>query len=217
MNDGADQPDEYRSLLEANREWVEDVSRKDPQLFQKLARGQSPPFLLVACCDSREAIDVATKAEPGQLFIHRNVANQVRLDDPAMDATVEFALGVLPIRHLVVSGHTRCGGVEAALRGEGGPAISRWIRPIRELADLHRTELDALPDFASRSVRLAELNVTAQLENLLRHPSVRSRVKEGRFLAPHGWIFEVESGVLREVDLPLGRWAEEGLVEEGGA
>ncbi len=204
--------DEYEALLAANREWAEDVSRSDPQLFESMAEGQRPPFLLVACCDSREALEVATKAGPGRLFIHRNVANQVRLDDPAMDATLEFALKALPIRHLVVSGHTRCGGVEAALDGGGSRGVVRWVEPVRELAQRHREELDALPDARARSHRLTELNVVAQVTNLLRHPAVRRKLDGGGELALHGWVFQVESGMLREVELPWDDWRQEGLL-----
>jgi carbonic anhydrase len=200
-------------LLQGNRAFVEARTRDDPEVFRHLAAGQKPPFLLAGCCDSRKPLDMLTGAGPGQLFILRNVANQLPAGDPATDAALEFALLKLQIRHLIVSGHTRCGGVDAALRGVDQGALGRWIAPLRELARIHRAELDAIDDPDARVDRLAEINVVVQVENALRHPAVRTRLDgEGPPLHLHGWMFRIETGLLEALPLPVEAWREAGLL-----
>jgi carbonic anhydrase len=211
--DGAD---EAGLLIKGNRSFVEARTRDDPEVFQRLARGQKPPFLLAGCCDSRKPLDILTGAGPGQLFILRNVANQLPAGDAATDAALEFALLKLHVRHIIVSGHTRCGGVDAALRGVDQGAVGRWIAPLRELARVHRDELDAIEDPDARVDRLAEINVIVQVENALRHPAVRARLDgEGPPLHLHGWMFRVETGLLEALPLPVERWTEAGLLAAG--
>ena len=213
--DGAD---EVAGLLEGNRAFVEARSREDPEAFRKLARGQQPPYLLVGCCDSRKPLDVLTRSGPGRLFILRNVANLLIPGDAATDAGLEFALLKLGVRHVILSGHTRCGGVEAALRGVDQGAVGRWIAPLRELARLHQEELDGIQDYDARVDRLAELNVVAQLENALGHPAVRARLQgEGPPLHLHGWMFRLGTGLLEPLPLPVRSWREKGLLPTGGA
>jgi carbonic anhydrase len=213
--DGAD---EAAGLLAANRDWAEARVREDPRAFDRLAQGQRPPFLFVGCCDSRKPLDTITRATPGDLFIHRNIANLVAPGDPAVAAVLEFAIRTLEVRHLIVCGHTRCGGVSAALDGVEEGALGVWLTPVRELAALHRHELARIDEREGREDRLSALNVIAQLENALEHPSVRRRLEgEGPPLHLHGWIFQVETGWLQALPLPTSRWREEGLLPVGVA
>jgi len=213
--DGAE---EAERLLNANRAWAEARLRDDPKAFDRLAEGQQPPFLFVGCCDSRKPLDTITRAAPGDLFIHRNIANLVEPENPAVAAVLEFAMGTLEVRHLIVSGHTRCGGVRAALDGVEGGAIGTWLAPVRRLAARHEKELSAIEDRAARADRLSALNVIAQLENALTHPSVRRRLEgAGPPLHLHGWLFEVESGLLHALPLPASRWRAEGRLPAGVA
>lgn len=210
---GTGPPDEIKRLLEANRRWAEARRGADPDAFRALCSTHRPPFCTVGCCDARTPLDVITGASPGHLFIHRNVANQVRLDDAAVGASLEFSLGVLEVRHLVVIGHTRCGGVQAALGPELGGDLGAWIAPVREIAREHRDELEAIEDPVARTDALAERNVVRQLENALRHPAVRRRLEdEERPLRLHGWMFRLESGQLEALELPQVRWKEAGLL-----
>jgi len=208
-----DPDQEIRTLLEGNRKWVDAWTRDDPDTFPILARTHRPPFLLVGCCDARMPMDLITQASPGHLFLHRNVANQVRADDPAIAASLEFALGALGVRHLIVCGHTGCGGVTAALSGASSPAVDRWVEPVRGLAEASKESLDRVEALPERADRLAELNVIRQLENALEFQSVRDALLDPRrILRLHGWMFRLDSGRIEALELPHQRWKSEGRV-----
>jgi carbonic anhydrase len=203
---------EYRELLERNRAWVEARTAGDPDFFTNLAEGQRPPFLFFGCSDSRKCLNSMLGAGPGELFVHRNIANQVPLNDPNVQAVLEFAILNLRVRHVVVGGHTRCGGVGAALAGLSDGAVGSWISGLRELAAAHARELDGLPSPLARANRLAEINVVAQVRNVLLSAPYRKAAEEGRAPSVHGWIFDLASGLIREVELPTVEWGEEGLL-----
>ncbi len=204
---------EIEELLEGNRSWAQARCRQNPDVFLELARVHAPPFLLVGCCDARKPMDLVTGTQPGRLFLHRNVANQVRADDPAIGASFEFALGVLGVRHLIVCGHTGCGGAQASLGEDPGGDLGRWIAPVRALAAEHRAELEAIPGFGARADALAERNVVRQVENALRYPAVRKRMADDDHpLRVHGWMFCLDKGLIEKVALPWHRWREEGLI-----
>lgn len=205
--------EEVERLLAGNARWAEERLREDPTAFDRLARGQRPPFLFIGCCDSRKPLDTITGTSPGELFIHRNIANLVTPGDVASEAVLDFAVRVLEVRHLIVCGHTRCGGMAAALSGLSDGVLGRWLGPVRQLADQYDGELSALVDPLAREDRLAALNVVAQLENALRNPSVSERLRtDGPPLHLHGWLFHVESGRLESLRLPVQRWRQEGIV-----
>jgi carbonic anhydrase len=204
---------EIEDLLAGNRRWAEARSRQDPAVFEKLASTHRPPYLFVGCCDARKPMDLVTGAEPGRLFLHRNVANQVRTDDPAIGASFEFALGVLGVHHLVVCGHTGCGGVQASLGADPGGELGRWIAPVRALAGELASELDEIEDFRERADTLAERNVIRQLENALTYPVVQARLRDDdNPLRLHGWLFCLEKGIIETIPLPWARWREAGLI-----
>jgi carbonic anhydrase len=203
---------EFQQLLHRNRSWVEARLEEDPEFFKKLVQGQSPLFLIFGCSDSRKCLNSMIGTGPGELFIHRNIANLVPLEDGNVQAVLEFAILTLRVRHVVVGGHTHCGGVGAALDGVEGGAVGAWLRPLRELAERHSDELAALPDHEARSDHLAEINVIAQVENILRSPAY-ARAKEGE--SPpgiHGWMFDLGSGYIREMELPWEDWRERGFL-----
>lgn len=207
-----DPDEEINALLEGNRRWADARDREDPETFPALARTHRPPFLFVGCCDARKPLNMLTGASPGHLFIHRNVANQVRLDDPAIAASLEFALGALEVRHLIVCGHSRCGGVQAALAPEVTPAVGRWISPVRDLAREIAGVLEEEGSAAGRADLLARRNVVRQLENLLELDAVRETIADpARVLRLHGWFFRLETGRVEVLELPMERWREGGL------
>lgn len=223
----------YHELLDNNRRWARERLAEDPTFFARLTEGQRPPFLFIGCSDSRKPLNTITGTDPGELFIHRNVANLVRVDDPNGRAVLEYAVEVLEVRHVIVCGHTRCGGVEAAIRGGTGGVVGEWIAPLEALYRERRAEVDATEAMEERVERLARLNVVAQVEHVLTIPAVRRALEETRGpaedgeapavgaagrapgsarLEVHGWLFRVETGLIDEVDLPVDRWRAEGVL-----
>lgn len=207
---GAEEADR---LLVANHAWADARLREDSGAFDRLAQGQRPPFLFVGCCDSRKPLDTITGTRPGELFIHRNIGNLITPGDPASGAVLDFAVSTLEVRHLIVCGHTRCGGMAAALNGVEAGVLGAWLAPVRALAALHHEALREIDEMAGREDHLASLNVVAQVENALRNPSVARRLRgDGPPLHLHGWLFHVETGRLERLALPAERWGEEGLL-----
>ncbi len=188
-------------LLRGNRAWVRRRTETDSDYFQTLARGQSPTVFLVACADSRVSPELLTDAEPGQIFVHRNVANQLRPDDAGTMSALEFALLDLGVEHVVVCGHHGCGGVGAALSGKGSPAVREWVRPLGALADDRRDALRSLED-EERANRLAELNALRQLENVRQSEAFARAEDAGHAPALHAWILELGRGRIRPLDGP---------------
>lgn len=203
---------DFAKHLERNRAWVEAKRRKDPDFFRRLAEGQDPDFLFFGCSDSRKCINSMIGTGPGELFVHRNIANQVPLEDGNVQAILEYALLTLRVRHVVVGGHTRCGGVGAVLDGLEEGAVGAWLVGLRDLARAHAPELDAITDPVERADRLSEINVVDQVRNVLLSPAFKRARKEGFAPTVHGWLFDLATGLIRELDLPAEAWREEGLL-----
>ncbi len=195
-------PPAIRELLERNRLWVLSRLAEDPSFFARLAQGQEPQVLFIGCCDSRKCLNTMTGTLPGELFIHRNIANQAPVDDPNVQAVLEYAILHLKVRHVIVAGHTRCGGVTAALQGHSEGVVGRWLEPLRGLAARHAAELGGIAGDRERADRLAELNVVEQVANVLRSPAYADGLQRGGAPAVHGWMFVLETGHIRELDIP---------------
>ncbi len=190
--------DELEDLFERNRAWARRTRTEDPTFFDRLAGGQSPRYFWVGCSDSRVTPDRVMGLQPGRVFVHRNVANLVGAHDPNSHAALAFAVGALEVPHVIVCGHTGCGGMKAVLAGEERAPLKRWLRPVSELATEHAARLAAAPEEA-RADLLAELNVRAQVENLAATDVVREAWRGGQPLALHGWLFSVSDGLLRDL------------------
>ena len=203
---------DFSKLLERNRAWVDAKLAEDPEFFRKLAEGQRPPFLFFGCSDSRKCLNSMIGTGPGELFVHRNIANQVPLADGNVQAVLEFAILNLKVRHVVVGGHTRCGGVGAALAGLTEGAVGAWLTDLRGLAAGHAHELEFLPSLLDRANRLSEINVVAQVRNVLLSPAYRQAKEEGDAPTVHGWMIDLASGYIREMELPEEEWRQEGLL-----
>ncbi|WP_064121403.1 carbonic anhydrase [Halotalea alkalilenta] len=190
-----------RLLLE-NRAWAQENRAYDPELFERLSAGQSPRVLWIGCADSRVPAEQICNAEPGELFVHRNIANVVAEGDSSR-SVLEYAIEVLQVEHIVVCGHHRCGGIQAALSPEetGLPHVDRHLEPIRQLRDAHVDTLHPLAE-RDRVTTLSELNVRAQIELLARLPLIKKAHEEKRGPTLHGMMYALESGQLRE----LVRW-----------
>jgi len=197
-------------LFARNRAWAAERTGADPEFFSRLAHLQRPDLLWIGCSDSRVPANEIVGLAPGELFVHRNVANVVPDTDLNALAVIEYAISSLGVRHVIVCGHYRCGGVRAALEGHQAGAVALWLQPLRNLAEERRDELDALPSDAARWDRLCELNVARQVLAVARSEAVQSAWERGADLAVHGWIYDLEDGLLRDLEVTLGAGAEGG-------
>src|ERR1700722_16654795 len=192
------------NLLANNRQWAERQTQRDPQFFERLCDIQSPEFLWIGCADSRVPANEIVGLAPGELFVHRNIANVVAPDDMNCVAGLQYAVEVPAIKHAIVCGQYGCGGVEAALGAtrQDGP-MERWRQHVRDVRSAHATELDRLPDQNARWRRLCELNVAEQVQAVSRVAAVREAWRRGQPLAVHGWIYDLRDGLLRDLDLTM--------------
>jgi len=186
-------------LFAQNRTWAETITARDPEFFLKLSRQQSPDYLWIGCSDSRVPANEIVGLDPGELFVHRNVANLAPPQDANYLSVLQFAVQVLKIRHILVVGHYGCGGVRAALNNERLGLIDHWLSPIRELARQHQTELDRLIDRENRLDRLCELNVLRQVENVASNPFVLEAWQQGAELTVHGWCYALQDGLINDL------------------
>jgi carbonic anhydrase len=200
--------DELEHLLAKNRAWVAGMVRQDPRFFVKLAEQQAPQYLWIGCSDSRVPANEIVDLAPGEVFVHRNVANVVVHTDLNCLSVMQFAVDVLKVRHVIVCGHYGCGGVNAALMKERHGLVDNWLRHIQDVQQQHQALLQAIPDEKARALRLCELNVIEQVANVWRTSIVQDAWARGQALAVHGWIYGLHDGLLRDLGA-TGRNAEE--------
>ena len=203
------------NLFENNRAWAAEMVRQDPDFFTRLSTQQSPKYLWIGCSDSRVPANQIAGMLPGEMFVHRNVANIVVHTDLNCLSAIQFAVEVLQVRHIVVCGHYGCGGVLAALRDEKLGLIDNWLRHVQDVRWKHHAQLDDLDNEPQRHNRLSELNVIEQVVNVSQTTVVRDAWSRGQELAVHGWIYDLRDGLLR--DLSLGISAPEELESLAGA
>ncbi|MCT9116276.1 carbonic anhydrase [Cupriavidus gilardii] len=188
-----------KRLMLENRAWATEVLSRDPERFKRLAVRQAPDVLWIGCSDSRVPAELITNAEPGDLFVHRNIANLVCEDDPNLMSVLQYALEVLRVRNVIVCGHQGCGGVRASLaRVPELPHVDARLDEIRQVYRAHCAELDRLDGDDARTARLVELNAIAQVRKLAEMPLVRNVWDSGRALRLHAWIYSLETGLLEE-------------------
>ena len=190
-------------LFVRNRTWAADTRERDPEFFSKLAGQQAPDYLWIGCSDSRVPANQIVGLLPGELFVHRNVANVVVHSDLNCLSVVQYAVEVLGVKHVIVCGHYGCGGVRAALDRARLGLIDNWLRHVEDVADRHRPELEGLADDTARHERLCELNVLEQALSLARTTFVRDAWAAGRTLSVHSWIYGIEDGLLRDLGMTL--------------
>lgn len=189
----------YKSLLDNNKKWVESKLALDPEYFEKLAKGQQPPLLWIGCADSRVPANEIIGAQPGEVFVHRNIANMVVHTDINMLSVVDYAVNVLKVKHIIVCGHYNCGGVQAAMGNKSYGIIDNWIRHIKNTYRLHKKELDAIEDESKRFDRYVELNVSEQVFDLAKTSIVQNAWKNNQDLMLHGWVYSIKKGIIQEV------------------
>jgi carbonic anhydrase len=195
---------QIKTLLENNHAWALARTQSDPDFFQRLCAIQRPDYLWIGCADSRVPANEIVGLDPGELFVHRNVANVVAPGDANALSVIQYAIETLEIEHIIVTGHYGCGGVMAALSDNGTPPLGDWIDHVRRVRDAHVDELNALSDRAARWSRLCELNVVAQVRAVCTIPLVKAAWARGQPLAVHGWIYDLHDGLLRDLDVSAG-------------
>lgn len=193
--------DFYNKILERNKKWVEDTLALDPNYFQDLAKGQTPPLLWIGCSDSRVPANEIIGAKPGETFVHRNIANMVIHSDMNMLSVLDYAVNVLKVKHVLVCGHYGCGGIKAAMGNVSVGIIDNWIRHIKDVYRLHKDELDAIEDETERFNRFVELNVIEQVFDLAKTSIVQSAWKNGQELSLHGWVYGLNSGFVTDLNV----------------
>ena len=191
---------QLENVFANNEKWIAEKLKIDPEYFENLSKGQNPDILYIGCSDSRVTAEELMGVQPGDVFVHRNIANMVISIDLNIMSVLNYAVRHLKINHIVVCGHYFCGGVKAAMQAEDLGILNPWLRNIRDVYRLHKTELNALTEGDDRYNRLVELNVQEQCINLIKTAAVQSAYKE-RGLKVHGWVFDIQTG--RLIDLKI--------------
>lgn len=194
---------DLESLFASNVKWAEDIKRKEPNFFSKLAEQQAPEYLWIGCSDSRVPANQIVDLAPGELFVHRNVANVVIHTDLNCMTVLNYAVEFLKVKHVMVTGHYGCGGVKAAMENHKLGLIDYWLRNIRDVYFKHKDIMDEIADPTDRVNRLCELNVVQQVENVARSNIVQNAWARGQELTIHGWIYDIHDGILRKLMPPI--------------
>jgi carbonic anhydrase len=191
--------DTVSKLLDNNRQWAADRIKDDPTFFTRLAHLQAPEFLWIGCSDSRVPANEIVGLDPGELFVHRNVANVVVHTDLNCLSVLQFAVDVLKVQHVIVCGHYGCGGIRAALERDAHGLIDNWLRHVQDVERDYQHELDAIADAQAREDRLAELNVAEQIRNVARTTIVQDAWRRGHAVQLHGWIYGLKDGLITDL------------------
>lgn len=190
-------------LFDRNLRWAAGRTRMDPEYFRRLAAQQGPDYLWIGCSDSRVPANEIVGLDPGELFVHRNVANLAPPQDANFLSVLQFAVEILKVRHIIVCGHYGCGGVRAAVSGQRHGLIDHWLQPVACLCRRDAAELDGILDFDARVNLVCERNVLAQVESLADNPFVRDAWGRGQPLSIHGWIYSIQDGLLRDLEATI--------------
>lgn len=193
--------DFYKKIIENNKQWVEDQLKLDPNYFKDLSKGQNPPLLWIGCSDSRVPANEIIGAKPGEVFVHRNIANMVVHSDMNMLSVLDYAVNALKIKHVIVCGHYGCGGIKAAMGNNSIGIIDNWIRHIKDVYRLHHQELNAIKDENERFNRFVEINVIEQVCDLAKTSIVQSAWNSGQELTLHGWVYGLNSGFVTDLNV----------------
>jgi len=190
-----------KNLLENNKKWAKELKEADPGFFTKLSNQQTPEYLWIGCSDSRVPANEIVNLMPGEIFVHRNIANVVVHTDLNCLSVIQYAVDILKIKHIIVCGHYGCGGINAAMDNREHGLIDNWLRHIKDVYRYHQEKMDALADERERADLLCELNVIEQVANVCHTTFVQNAWQRGQSLAVHGWIYSIEDGILRDMDV----------------
>ncbi|MFZ6008813.1 MAG: carbonate dehydratase [Bacteroidota bacterium] len=195
--------DYYKKLLENNKQWVASKLMEDPQFFSKLADGQHPPVLWIGCSDSRVPANEITGTQPGEIFVHRNIANMVVHTDMNMLSVLDYAVNVLEVKHVIVCGHYGCGGVRAAMGQQQFGLIDNWLCHIKDVYRIHQKELESIKDPRERENRFVEINVIEQVYDLGKTSIIQNswQRRGGPYL--HGWVYDIRNGIIKDLSVTV--------------
>jgi carbonic anhydrase len=191
----------YNSLLQGNKDWVADTLNEDPEFFNRLSAGQSPPVLWIGCSDSRVPANQITNTMPGDIFVHRNIANVVTHTDMNLLSVLDYSVNVLKVKHIIVCGHYGCGGVNAALGDKQVGLIDNWLRNIKDVYRIHEREMSTLKDPELRSNRLVELNAIEGAANIMSTSIVQNAWGSGQELSVHAWVYSLKTGLIKDMQV----------------
>jgi carbonic anhydrase len=200
--------DTLLNLFDNNREWAKEILKKDARFFEKLTGQQSPKYLWIGCSDSRVPANEIVGLLPGELFVHRNVSNLVVHTDMNCMSVMQYAVSVLKVEHIIVCGHYGCGGIVAALEERPHGLIDNWLRNVRTVYYQYEKELESIQDPAKRIDRMCEINVVSQVYNVCNTTVVQEAWNGGQKLTVHGWIYGINDGLLRDLDVSVSSRAE---------
>ena len=190
-----------KNLLENNKNWVANKLAIDPAYFEKLSNSQNPEYLWIGCSDSRVPANQITGTLPGDIFVHRNIANMVVHSDMNMLSVLSYAVEVLKVKHIIVCGHYGCGGVQAAMENKQFGLIDNWLRHIKDVYRYHHKELDAIEDKTQRARRFVEVNVMEQVHDLCKTSIVQNAWKNKQPLHVHGWVYDIHDGIIKDLNV----------------
>lgn len=188
-------------LFKNNKQWVENIRKEHPDFFKELAQGQEPEYLWIGCSDSRVPATQVADLGPGDMFVHRNVANVVLHSDLNIQSVIQYAVEALKVKHIIICGHYGCGGVTAAYENQSMGLIDNWLQNIKDVIDKNRRELEGLESQEEKVNQLCEINVHAQVMNVCRSPFVQQAWETGQELSVHGLIYDLKTGLLNDLDL----------------
>lgn len=193
----------YKALLEGNKTWVKEMKSKDPEFFERLSKGQKPETLWIGCSDSRVPANEITNTLPGEIFVHRNIANMVVHSDMNLLSVLDYAVNHLNVKHIIVCGHYGCGGVAAAMENTQFGLVDNWLRFIKDVYYKHTEELEQISDYNKRFDRLVELNVKEQVFDLAKTSIVQNAWQNGKPLFVHGWVYSLKTGLIKDLETTL--------------
>lgn len=194
----------YEKVFENNRQWVASKTKESPDFFAELAKAQHPEFLYVGCADSRIPANEIMGLKPGEVFVHRNIANMVVGTDANLNSVIQYSVEHLKVKHIIVCGHYGCGGIQAAMTPHDlGGNLSSWLQNIRDVYRLHQIELDNITDERARYRRLVELNVVEQCINLIKNVHIQRSWYQTGYPLVHGWVYDLENGLLQDMKLDM--------------
>ena len=193
----------YKNLIRNNVEWVKQMKKIDPDYFNKLAEIQKPDYLWIGCSDSRVPANTITGTNPGEVFVHRNIANMVIHSDMNMLSVLSFAVEVLKVKHIIVCGHFGCGGVTAAMENNQYGLIDNWLRHIKDVYNMYDEKLEKIENIQERMNMLVKLNVQEQACNLGKTTIVQNAWKRGQYLEIHGWVYDIHDGIIQDLKVDL--------------
>jgi carbonic anhydrase len=197
-----------RHLFDTNREWATKIKESDPDFFLNLSKQQTPEYLWIGCSDSRVSENLLVGKMPGEIFVHRNIANVVVHSDLNCLSVMQFAVEVLKVKHIIVCGHYGCGGIKAAMDNQEHGLIDNWLRHIKDVYRYHQNRIDSFQSNEDKFNLLCELNVIEQVANVCHTTIVQNAWKSGRELAVHGWIYAIETGLLKDLDVCITKKSE---------